>query len=228
MYVTNLEEYGHIRENITIFNIDNEELWERKYLHPEYYEFNKQKSNLRYTELCRDAYNFPLFSEQFCKELIETAEKYGKWSPGKNNHYDPRLGGNKYENYPTQDIHLKQLGLEKQWNKIIMKYVAPVAAKLYSRYKTKGTNINFIVKYTPGGQADLSPHHDASVYTINVALNKCGVDYEGGGCRFIRQNYEATNQEVGTANIHPGRLTHYHEGLQTTKGTRYILVSFIN
>ena len=24
--------------------------------------------------------------------------------------------------------------------------------------------------------------------------------------------------------MHPGRLTHYHEGLYTTKGTRYIMV----
>ncbi len=28
--------------------------------------------------------------------------------------------------------------------------------------------------------------------------------------------------------LFPGRLTHLHEGLPTTKGTRYILVSFIN
>jgi len=26
--------------------------------------------------------------------------------------------------------------------------------------------------------------------------------------------------------MHPGRLTHYHEGLYTTKGTRYIMVIF--
>jgi hypothetical protein len=28
--------------------------------------------------------------------------------------------------------------------------------------------------------------------------------------------------------IHPGRLTHFHEGLATTQGTRYILISFVN
>lgn len=28
--------------------------------------------------------------------------------------------------------------------------------------------------------------------------------------------------------LFPGRLTHLHEGLKTTTGTRYILVSFIN
>ena len=28
--------------------------------------------------------------------------------------------------------------------------------------------------------------------------------------------------------MHPGALTHFHEGLPTTKGTRYILVSFVS
>ena len=28
--------------------------------------------------------------------------------------------------------------------------------------------------------------------------------------------------------MNPGRLTHYHEGLRVTGGTRYIMVSFID
>jgi hypothetical protein len=32
----------------------------------------------------------------------------------------------------------------------------------------------------------------------------------------------------GWAIIHPGRLTHLHEGLPTTKGKRYIMVSFVD
>ena len=35
-------------------------------------------------------------------------------------------------------------------------------------------------------QPFLRPHHDSSTFTINIALNKAGVDYEGGGCNFIR------------------------------------------
>ena len=75
------------------------------------------------------------------------------------------------------------------------------------------------------GQKELTPHHDASTYIINIALNN---KYEGGGCRFIRQNYKNVGQKVGTAVIHPGRLTHYHEALAITSGERYILISFIN
>ena len=38
--------------------------------------------------------------------------------------------------------------------------------------------MNFVVKYTVNGQKLLEPHHDASTFTINMALNKRGVDYE--------------------------------------------------
>jgi len=38
--------------------------------------------------------------------------------------------------------------------------------------------MNFVVKYTPSGQYYLRPHHDASTFTINMALNKKGIDFE--------------------------------------------------
>lgn len=38
--------------------------------------------------------------------------------------------------------------------------------------------LNFVVKYTTDRQRSLRPHHDASTFTINVALNKIGEDYQ--------------------------------------------------
>ena len=46
--------------------------------------------------------------------------------------------------------------------------------------------MNFVVRYRPDEQPSLRPHHDSSTYTINIALNRVGIDYEGGGCRFLR------------------------------------------
>lgn len=51
---------------------------------------------------------------------------------------------------------------------------------------------------------------------------------QGGGCRFLRYNCSVRAPRKGWALMHPGRLTHYHEGLPTTKGTRYIAVSFVD
>lgn len=88
--------------------------------------------------------------------------------------------------------------------------------------------MNFVVRYRPDEQPLLKPHHDSSTYTINIALNRPGVDYEGGGCRFIRYNCSVTDTKPGWMLMHPGRLTHYHEGLRVTSGTRYIMISFVD
>lgn len=48
-------------------------------------------------------------TERYCKELIERAESFGRWSGGGHEpSVDPRLGGG-YENVPTVDIHMNQV-----------------------------------------------------------------------------------------------------------------------
>lgn len=88
--------------------------------------------------------------------------------------------------------------------------------------------MNFLVRYRPNEQDRLRPHDDASTYTINIALNEPGVDYDGGGTRFLRYNCSVIQSRKGWMLMHPGRLTHHHEGLITTNGTRYIMVAFID
>jgi len=96
-------------------------------------------------------------------------------------------------------------------------------------YHSEGKAImNFLVRYHPNEQDRLMPHDDASTYTINIALNEQGDDYEGGGTRFIRYNCTVTRNPRGWMLMHPGRLTHHHEGLVVTNGTRYIMVAFVD
>lgn len=245
IYVDNLQEWGYIfpennnrtiqifkqlpnnnnnNTNLTILDYQTRRAeWEQKYFDPEYLRLRK---NVTTTEICSDAYLFPMFTPAFCQEIIDLAEAHGQWSPGKDNHQDPRIGG--HENVPTRDIHLNQLGFEEVWKLLIKDCFAPLVSTIYSPYKTKGLNIAFVVKYSQDGQKELKPHHDASTYTLNLALNQSGVDYQGGGCEFIRQGVRHVGQNTGHVAVHPGRLTHYHRGLETTSGTRYILVSFIN
>ena len=86
--------------------------------------------------------------------------------------------------------------------------------------------MNFVVKYKPDEQASLFPHKDTSTYTINIALNHAGIDFEGGGCRFTENNCTVQDTRKGWMLLHPGELV--HEGLHVTKGTRYIMVSFVD
>ncbi|KAK2547937.1 Procollagen-lysine [Acropora cervicornis] len=127
---------------------------------------------------------------------------------------------------------------EKKWNTLvngqvggmrINEYIVPVNNRVYPGYHSEARSImNFVVKYDPNRQYYLRPHHDSSTYTINVALTRPGIDHGGGGCRFIRYNCQVTDTRIGWSFMHPGRLTHYHEGLPVTWGKRYIMISFID
>ncbi|NP_001088279.1 procollagen-lysine, 2-oxoglutarate 5-dioxygenase 1 L homeolog precursor [Xenopus laevis] len=233
MFVTNRQEFGHILslENYKTTHLHNDlweifentEDWKEKYIHPNYSEALKGKL----VEMpCPDVYWFPLFTETTCNEIVEEMENFGKWSGGGNK--DERLQGG-YENVPTIDIHMNQIDYEKEWHKILLDFIAPLTQKMFPGYYTSAQfDLAFVVRYKPDEQPLLEPHHDASTFTINIALNSVGQDYEGGGCRFLRYNCSVRAPRKGWALMHPGRLTHYHEGLRVTKGTRYIAVSFVD
>jgi len=199
--------------------------WESKYLHPKFWD-TVQLSMEDIRQPCPDVFMFPLFTEQMADAIVDTMNEFGSWSSGSNE--DDRISGG-YENVPTRDIHMNQVGYEKEWLHMLATYPSRIVEKVYPGFYTKAHSIMmFVVRYKPDEQPFLRPHHDASTWTMNVALNSHGTDFEGGGCRFIRYNCSIIGIPKGYALIHPGRLTHYHEGLYTTKGTRYIAVSFVD
>uniref|UniRef100_A0A3P8WAE7 procollagen-lysine 5-dioxygenase n=1 Tax=Cynoglossus semilaevis TaxID=244447 RepID=A0A3P8WAE7_CYNSE len=219
MYITNRHEFGRListaNYNTSHYNSDLNLVLSSQ---------NLEMQMCR--DPCPDVYWFPVFSEKACDELVEEMEHYGSWSGGR--HEDKRIAGG-YETVPTDDIHMKQIGFDKEWLHFIREFISPVTLKVFSGYYTKGYAImNFVVKYTPGRQSYLRPHHDSSTFTINIALNSKDSDFQGGGCRFHRYNCSIESPRKGWSFMHPGRLTHLHEGLPTTNGTRYIAVSFID
>lgn len=235
MYVSNRVEFGHLinaesfdtsRTAPDMYQIfENGRDWAARYIHPEYPEiFNPDKKPL---QPCPDVYWTPIVTRQFCNDLIDMMEAFGEWSDGKNE--DTRLTGG-YEAVPTRDIHMNQVGWEPHWMQFLQKWVRPIQEHIFTGYfhDPPRSLMNFVVRYKPGEQPSLRPHHDSSTYTINIALNEVGKDYEGGGCRFIRYNCSVTETKTGWLLMHPGRLTHYHEGLLVTKGVRYIMISFVD
>ncbi|XP_052865938.1 procollagen-lysine,2-oxoglutarate 5-dioxygenase [Anopheles cruzii] len=235
MHVINMEQYGHLVDTeyfdtarthpdfYQLFN--NQHDWEQRYLSPEYRP--QLESSFVPQQPCPDVYWLAIGTERFCDDLREIVETFGQWSDGTNN--DQRLQGG-YEAVPTRDIHMNQVGLEQVWLKFLQLYVRPLQEKVFTGYfhDPPRSLMNFVVRYRPDEQPSLRPHHDSSTYTINIALNNAGTDYEGGGCRFLRYNCSVTDTRKGWLLMHPGRLTHFHEGLLTVKGTRYIMISFID
>uniref|UniRef100_A0A8C6SUC8 procollagen-lysine 5-dioxygenase n=1 Tax=Neogobius melanostomus TaxID=47308 RepID=A0A8C6SUC8_9GOBI len=233
MYITNQHEFGRListaNYNISHYNNDlwqifeNPVDWKEKYIHQNYTQIFTHNYM---EEPCPDVFWFPVFTETACDELVQEMEHFGSWSGGR--HEDKRISGG-YETVPTDDIHMKQIGFEKEWLHFLREFISPVTLKVFSGYYTKGYAVmNFVVKYTPDRQSYLRPHHDSSTFTINVALNHKDTDFQGGGCRFHRYNCSIESPRKGWSFMHPGRLTHLHEGLPTTNGTRYIAISFID
>ncbi|XP_064008901.1 procollagen-lysine,2-oxoglutarate 5-dioxygenase 2 isoform X1 [Pogoniulus pusillus] len=233
MYVTNRHEFGRLLStanyNTSHYNNDlwqifeNPVDWKETYINPNY---SKIFTDNIVEQPCPDVFWFPILSDTACDELVEEMEHFGQWSGGK--HQDSRISGG-YENVPTDDIHMKQIGLDNEWLHFIREFIAPVTLKVFAGYYTKGfALLNFVVKYSPDRQRSLRPHHDSSTFTINIALNKVGEDFQGGGCKFLRYNCSIESPRKGWSFMHPGRLTHLHEGLPILNGTRYIAVSFID
>jgi procollagen-lysine,2-oxoglutarate 5-dioxygenase, invertebrate len=193
MFASNLNEYGHLinpdaydikRTRPEFYELfTNRFDWERRFIREDYYPQLLEETKPK--QPCTDVYWFPIATEAFTESMIAIMENFGKWSDGSNS--DQRLQGG-YEAVPTRDIHMNQVGLDAIWLKFLQLFVKPLQEKVFTGYfhDPPRSLMNFVVRYRPEEQPSLRPHHDSSTYTINLALNKAGIDYEGGGCRFIR------------------------------------------
>ncbi|MEJ1272422.1 procollagen-lysine 2-oxoglutarate 5-dioxygenase 3 [Cricetulus griseus] len=183
MFLTNRHTFGHLLslDNYQTTHLHNDlwevfsnpEDWKEKYIHENY---TKALEGKLVEMPCPDVYWFPIFTEAACDELVEEMEHYGQWSLGDNK--DNRIQGG-YENVPTIDIHMNQITFEREWHKFLVEYIAPMTEKLYPGYYTRAQfDLAFVVRYKPDEQPSLMPHHDASTFTVNIALNRVGQDYE--------------------------------------------------
>ena len=111
---------------------DNRQDWQKKYVHENWSRILEPDFDVDMP--CTDVYWYPLMSDVFCKELVEEMEHFGQWSGG--DHQDKRLSGG-YENVPTRDIHMNQIGFEQQWLELIRSYVVPVQIKVYPGYYSR-------------------------------------------------------------------------------------------
>lgn len=193
MFATNLNDYGHMvnRDNFDIKRTRPEfyELfanrydWEKRFIREDYYPQLLQETVPK--QPCPDVFWFPIATKAFTDSMVDIMENFGRWSDGSNS--DERLQGG-YEAVPTRDIHMNQVGLEALWLKFLQIFVKPLQEKVFIGYfhDPPRSLMNFVIRYRPDEQPSLRPHHDSSTYTINIALNRAGIDFEGGGCHFIR------------------------------------------
>lgn len=219
--------------------------WQEEFIHEDFWKY--LSGELKPEEPCPDVYRFRVVTDRFCDDLVNIVENYGQWSTGTNE--DTRLQGG-YENMPTRVIHMNQVGLHDEWLYFMSNYVQLLQKKVFQYYESdvcrdfsKKLNqtyimctlfqppkavMQFVVRYRPDEQLNLRSYNDALTYMFSIALNSYGTDFQGGGVQFLRYNCSITDTKKGYLIMHPGQLTHYYEGLNTTNGTRYVAVTYVD
>jgi hypothetical protein len=158
-----------------------------------------------------------IFTNDTCKWIINECEQYatinGGWTK------------NRHNKYPTTDLPIENI-------KTIFNFIIE-SFKTISLKITKSYNLNddikinfvdvFVVKYKFNEQNHLELHKDGSFLSFNILLSNPD-DFEGGGTYF--DDGLIMRPEQGDLIIHSSKMK--HSGLPITKGTRYLLVGFIN
>lgn len=165
-----------------------------------------------------NCFSMPLFTQEFCEMIREEAEYSNAWTT------------DRHENYPTTDMLLGAIGMDRIYYEVLKEFIFPACIHLYSLSGSLGwdkmTTEDFLAKYVPTAQGHLSLHHDASDITALVTLSNFD-EYEGGGTYFSHQK-KLIKEKQGYVSIHPGNITHRHGARATTHGRRYIIVSFMS
>ena len=190
----------------------NKKLWEEKYLNRKLV----ARSGFVIDSLANDIFICKIFTEDFCKDIIDIANKLNDWKV------------DRHENYPTTDMLVDTLGLSDTLREVYKEHLLPIVKHLYHFNSDVVNDETFIAKYEStktDNQSSLGLHTDKSIFSIIVSLND---DFEGGGTSFPRQKIERIVPPAGNALIFPGRLTHPHAGHPISKGERYLMVSFCN
>ncbi|MAH50821.1 hypothetical protein CMI37_33695 [Candidatus Pacearchaeota archaeon] len=206
---------AHTRNNSGLLSYNsNTEKWEEKYI--------ALPARTKNWDLVVDEienhqiYTYPLFTKSFCEDFIKITEEYGKWKKSRHKHY------------PTTDMLLADFEMNEIYENALNKYVYPAMRHLYSLDGERWDSLeseNFVAKYGEKIQNSLGIHHEVSLITALVNLSQVGEDFEGGGTFFKKQKV-CVQPPRGNVSLHPGDITHKHGGRPTTKGTRYIIVSF--
>ena len=195
-----------------ILDAQDWEAWKAKYVNPS---IAKHEFDLMVDDLGDNIYEFPLFTEKFCREAVALSEALDKWTV------------DRHEFYPTNDVLLQDIGLQDIYHRVLREMVYPLCIHLWTLEGKGWDNMfseNFLARYTTDRQSHLSLHHDFSHITMVVKLND---EFDGGGTWFPKYNKLSNPERVGTATLHPGMVTHLHGARPIYAGRRYICVSFM-
>jgi GR25 family glycosyltransferase involved in LPS biosynthesis len=151
----------------------------------------------------------------FCTALIEAAESIGEWQS---------LDG---DVHPASELRVARISprLVDNIADHIATRLVPWVNQHFAPLNCPGVKDMFIVKYNNCvDQPGLALHSDAATITVTIRLNE---GYVGGQLEFPRQLFRNDAVPVGTALVWPSSVTHPHQSLPVTAGTKYTLTTWL-
>jgi GR25 family glycosyltransferase involved in LPS biosynthesis len=195
-----------------ILDTSNWETWKEKYVNRT---LAQGEYDLMLDDLGNNIYEFQLFTPKFCKEAVALAETLDNWTQ------------DRHQFYPTNDVLLEDIKLQDIYHRVLKEIVYPLCVHVWHLEGKAWLDMyseNFMIRYTTDRQSHLSLHHDFSDLSMVVKLND---EFEGGGTWFPKYNTLSNPSKIGTASLHPGKVTHRHGARPISAGKRYIAVSFM-
>ena len=168
-------------------------------------------------ETVKDVYTVPLFSETFCKLLVDEMKNLESFYG-----FKPNLDEDELRQIPEIVLQECCPDIYNSLFQIIYSVVNPVLLSIWNRHVTGG-GIQ-IANYNLKDKKQGAWHHDADAdISIVVPLNTG--EYKGGGTEFLNRGI-VKPIPTGNALIFPS-FTHMHRGLPIESGDRYLLVFWL-
>jgi len=168
-------------------------------------------------------WSFPLFSHEFCKELLAEIENYEAVSEKEG---WPVRRPNSMNAYGAI---LNEMGLEALADSLQDIVLAPIAAAVFPKQGAALTHHHtFMVSYEPGADLGLDMHTDDSDVTFNVCLGK---EFSGAGLQFCgvlgapdhRQAKSRYHHKLGRCVVHLGAQRHGADDIESGQRRNLII-----
>ncbi|MEP0213283.1 MAG: 2OG-Fe(II) oxygenase [Cellulophaga sp.] len=129
---------------------------------------------------------------------------------------------------PRSEGYLAAPSFQTFYNKIMDRYMRPIARLLLGTYGYDNQTFGFSIQYNPDKDKDLHAHTDASAATLNININLPDEEFTGSEVDFHNRTTGKVVQtifEPGKAIIHTGNVPHATHPI--TSGQRNNLVVWL-
>lgn len=148
-----------------------------------------------------------------CQNILQVCEQQKEWTTDRHSAFattDIPIRSN------TQLAHLEQVVKDRLFSELALFY----------HFKQSDLEFRdlFLVKYSVTAQTGLKIHTDGCLFSLTLLISDPN-DFEGGGT-YYQSIDKVIHLNQGDVAYHDARVM--HSGIDITKGSRYILVAFID